>query len=56
MGEPTRTLKLGGYLLITVHGFTRLHQLTPEQRDAFEAGGSCSDTFSLLGSESLRYL
>lgn len=38
MGELTRTLKPGGYLLITVHGSTRLHQLTPEQRDEFEAG------------------
>jgi SAM-dependent methyltransferase len=38
MGELTRVLKPGGYLLITVHGMTRLHQLTPEQREQFEAG------------------
>jgi SAM-dependent methyltransferase len=38
MGELTRVLKPGGCLLITVHGTTRLHQLTPEQRGQFEAG------------------
>ncbi len=38
IGELTRVLKPGGHLLITVHGTTRLHQLTPEQREQFEAG------------------
>ena len=38
MGELTRVLKPGGHLLITVHGTTRLQQLTQEQRGQFEAG------------------
>jgi SAM-dependent methyltransferase len=38
MGELTRVLKPGGHLLITVHGMTRLHHLTTEQREQFEAG------------------
>jgi SAM-dependent methyltransferase len=38
MGELTRVLKPGGYLLVTVHGTTRLRRLTPEQRGQFEAG------------------
>lgn len=38
MGELIRVLKPGGHLLITVHGTTRLHHLTPEQRGAFETG------------------
>jgi SAM-dependent methyltransferase len=38
VGELTRVLKPGGHLLITVHGTTRLQQLTLEQREQFEAG------------------
>ena len=38
IGELTRILKPGGYLLITVSGTTRLHHLTPEQRREFDAG------------------
>jgi len=34
----TCILKPAGYILITVHGTTRLHQLTPEQREQLEAG------------------
>lgn len=36
--ELSRILNPGGYLYITVHGTTRLHQLTPRQRQAFESG------------------
>ncbi|MGD1992638.1 MAG: class I SAM-dependent methyltransferase [Anaerolineae bacterium] len=38
MSELTRILKPGGYLLITVHGESRLHQLTPEEQAQFRAG------------------
>ena len=38
ISELTRVLKPGGYLLITVHGTTRLQQLTPKQREEFESG------------------
>lgn len=36
--ELTRVLKPGGYLLITVHGTTRFHQLWPEALHEYEAG------------------
>jgi SAM-dependent methyltransferase len=36
--ELKRILKPGGYLLITVHGTTRLRHLTPEQRQEFKSG------------------
>jgi SAM-dependent methyltransferase len=38
MGELTRVLRPGGYLLFTVHGISRLNDLPDEQRQAFEAG------------------
>jgi SAM-dependent methyltransferase len=38
MGELVRVLRPGGYLLFTVHGTSRLNDLAPEQRHAFEAG------------------
>ena len=36
--ELTRILKPGGYLLITVHGMSRMHELTPEEQQRFAAG------------------
>jgi 2-polyprenyl-3-methyl-5-hydroxy-6-metoxy-1,4-benzoquinol methylase len=36
--ELRRILKPGGYLLLTVHGETRLHELTPAQLTRFQAG------------------
>ena len=38
MEELRRILAPGGYLLITVHGESRLHQLTPEEQAQFRAG------------------
>ncbi|MGH9784853.1 MAG: class I SAM-dependent methyltransferase [Terriglobia bacterium] len=38
MNELTRVLKPGGHLLFTVHGTTRLAELWPWQRQAFESG------------------
>jgi hypothetical protein len=38
MDDLVRVLKPGGYLLFTVHGTSRLNELTTVQRDAFEAG------------------
>jgi SAM-dependent methyltransferase len=38
MKELTRVLKPGGYLLFTVHGISRLNELPPDQRHAFESG------------------
>ena len=38
MNELARVLKPGGYLLITLHGETRLHQLDPQEKERFRAG------------------
>ena len=38
MEELRRVLQPVGYLLITVHGESRLHQLSPEERARFRAG------------------
>jgi len=38
MDELIRVLKPGGHLLFSVHGVTRVNQLTPQQRAEFEAG------------------
>ena len=36
--ELMRVLKSGGFLLMTTHGTTRLHQLSPGDREKFESG------------------
>jgi ubiquinone/menaquinone biosynthesis C-methylase UbiE len=38
LGELTRVLTTGGFLLITTHGTTRLHELTPKERRKFDSG------------------
>jgi ubiquinone/menaquinone biosynthesis C-methylase UbiE len=38
MDELIRVLRPGGYLLFTVHGISRLNELTSEQRRLFDAG------------------
>ena len=38
VAEISRILRPGGYLLLTVHGTTRLHELSPAQRREFESG------------------
>jgi SAM-dependent methyltransferase len=38
MDEIKRVLNPGGHLLFTVHGLSRLRELSPEQRQIFEAG------------------
>lgn len=38
MDELTRILKPGGYLLISVHGKSRMHEISPEEQQRFRAG------------------
>jgi len=38
MNELTRVLKPGGYLYLTVHGTTRIHELTREERKKYDSG------------------
>jgi len=54
MAELTRVLKLGGFLLLTVHGTTRVHELTPEQRQQFASGELVVSGSEGAGSNSCR--
>lgn len=38
LGELGRVLKPGGYLLLTTHGATRLHEIPPDMRERYQSG------------------
>lgn len=52
INELTRVLKPGGILLITLHGLSRLYQLTPEEQSQFLAGQLVVKQSSSAGSNS----